>query len=84
MKEMIKKNYEQFESVKKMEEKGNDYDEEDDDEDEAPKKHDFKFIKQLRTNFGRPGSDVVAAFAHHIFTERDTKLLTKYFVPYFD
>ena len=78
---MVKKNYESYENIKKLEELGNDDD--DDDEDEGPKKHDFKFIKNLWIYNRRKGSDVVASFAHQLLTERDTKMLSKYFVPYF-
>ena len=58
-------------------------DDDEDDDSDGPKKHDFKFIKKLRVNNGRPGSDVVASFAHQVLTERTTEVLTKYFVPYF-
>jgi hypothetical protein len=46
--------------------------------------HDFDFIKALKSQNGRPGSDVLFALAQGVLCEKDEATLDKYFKPYYD
>lgn len=81
---IVKKNYDTYVNIKKLAEHVGDEAEEEEDDGEEKKGHDFTVIKQLKVENGRNGADFILSLTQGVLIENTAKELIKYFKPYFE